>query len=191
MNGRSQAVRLPAEFRFEGKEVYIERQGDTVILRPKPESLGQWLEDFYVDRLRQSYGHLENLRACKSDLTKLEDLRAATQGRELDSVICLNVVEHIEDDVKVLRNFHDILKPGGRALVLVPHDPTNFTDVDKTLGHFRRYTREELSAKAEEAGFIVKKCFGFNRVGGLGWRVSGKILRKKTLSVGRCKPLSF
>jgi antitoxin VapB len=36
MNGRSQAVRLPAEFRFSGREVLIERQGDAVILRPKP-----------------------------------------------------------------------------------------------------------------------------------------------------------
>ena len=36
MNGRSQAVRLPAEFRFSGREVYIERQGDAVILRSKP-----------------------------------------------------------------------------------------------------------------------------------------------------------
>jgi antitoxin VapB len=36
MNGRSQAVRLPAEFRFSGREVFIERQGDAVILRPKP-----------------------------------------------------------------------------------------------------------------------------------------------------------
>jgi antitoxin VapB len=48
MNGRSQAVRLPAEFRFEGKEVYIEKQGDAVILRPKIETLSQWLEDFYA-----------------------------------------------------------------------------------------------------------------------------------------------
>ncbi|BCU07691.1 antitoxin [Allochromatium tepidum] len=47
MNGRSQAVRLPAEFRFEGKEVYIERQGEAVILKPKAESLADWLESFY------------------------------------------------------------------------------------------------------------------------------------------------
>jgi antitoxin VapB len=43
MNGRSQAVRLPAEFRFEGDEVYIEREGDKVVLRPKPRG---W-EDFF------------------------------------------------------------------------------------------------------------------------------------------------
>ncbi len=43
MNGRSQAVRLPAEFRFDGDEVYIERDGDKVILRSKPQG---W-EDFF------------------------------------------------------------------------------------------------------------------------------------------------
>lgn len=48
MNGRSQAVRLPAEFRFEGKEVYIEREGDRVILRPKLEDLGQWMTEFFA-----------------------------------------------------------------------------------------------------------------------------------------------
>ena len=43
-NGRSQAVRLPAEFRFSTHEVFIERQGDTIVLRPKPES---W-DDFFA-----------------------------------------------------------------------------------------------------------------------------------------------
>lgn len=46
MNGRSQAVRLPAEFRFSGREVFIERRGDAVILRPKPEG---W-DDFFARR---------------------------------------------------------------------------------------------------------------------------------------------
>lgn len=56
-NGRSQAVRLPAEFRFPGKEVFIERQGDVVILRPKPEGWDDFFakasavpEDFLADR---------------------------------------------------------------------------------------------------------------------------------------------
>lgn len=48
MNGRSQAVRLPAEYRFAGKEVYIERQGDAVVLRPIAPSLGDWLAAFYA-----------------------------------------------------------------------------------------------------------------------------------------------
>ena len=48
MNGRSQAVRLPAEFRFAGKEVFIERDGDKVILRAKPEDLSQWMSDYFA-----------------------------------------------------------------------------------------------------------------------------------------------
>ncbi len=44
MNGRSQAVRLPAEFRFAGREVFVERRGDAVLLTPKP--LG-W-DDFFA-----------------------------------------------------------------------------------------------------------------------------------------------
>jgi antitoxin VapB len=56
-NGRSQAVRLPAEFRFSTREVFIERQGDAVILRPKPESWDDFFSrpskvpaDFLADR---------------------------------------------------------------------------------------------------------------------------------------------
>lgn len=48
MNGRSQAVRLPAEFRFDCKEVFIERQGDGVVLRPKPENLKESLLEFFA-----------------------------------------------------------------------------------------------------------------------------------------------
>ncbi len=48
MNGRSQAVRLPAEFRFDCQEVFIEKQGDQVILRPKPQDLGKSLMEFFA-----------------------------------------------------------------------------------------------------------------------------------------------
>jgi len=47
-NGRSQAVRLPAEFRFEGKVVYVERVEGGVPLRPKPQTVADWLERFYA-----------------------------------------------------------------------------------------------------------------------------------------------
>lgn len=48
MNGRSQAVRLPAEFRFDCREVFIEKQGDAVVLRPKPTNLGKSLAEFFA-----------------------------------------------------------------------------------------------------------------------------------------------
>jgi glycosyltransferase involved in cell wall biosynthesis len=142
-------------------------------------------EDFYVDRIAQAYGHLENLEVGRADLTEKVDIDRAANGKPFDTIICLNVIEHIREDETVLRNFYSSLAPGGRAIILVPHDPTLYSAVDKTLGHFRRYTRKELASKMESAGFRVLRTWGFNRVGGLGWRISGKVLRKKTLSAGQ------
>ncbi|MDK2970849.1 MAG: hypothetical protein PWP23_604 [Candidatus Sumerlaeota bacterium] len=140
------------------------------------------LDDFYVDRLGQAYGYLSNFSVQRADLTSPADLQKAIASNPVDSVICLNVLEHIDSDREVLNHLYDVLKPGGRAVVLVPHDPSLFCGIDETLGHFRRYTRKELSAKMEEAGFKIVKCWGFNRFGALGWRISGKFLGKKTIS---------
>ncbi|MEO8376189.1 MAG: glycosyltransferase [Candidatus Sumerlaeota bacterium] len=142
-------------------------------------------EKFYVDRIQQAYGHLGNFRVLQADLTQIADFDKAAQGQLFDSVFCINVAEHIEDDRLVFRNFHKYLRDGGYAIILVPHDPKLYTAVDRVLGHHRRYTKKELRGKLEAEGFAVEKCFGFNRVGGFGWWFSGKVLRKKTLSTGQ------
>jgi glycosyltransferase involved in cell wall biosynthesis len=138
-------------------------------------------EDFYVERLRTAYGHMENLTVGRADLTQIGDITRWSGNKPFDSVFCINVLEHIEADETVLKNFHSVLKPGGHAIILVPNDPDLYSEVDRTLGHFRRYTQRELREKLERAGFRVVKTSGFNRVGGLGWRLSG-MMGKTTLS---------
>src|SRR5262249_23578776 len=101
------------------------------------------IEQFYIERLRQRFGHLSNLSFRDLDLSQMENCSDLRQAR-LDTVICINVLEHIEDDAKVLRNFYQLLQPGGHALLLVPTDPRLYTGVDRALGHFRRYTHDEL-----------------------------------------------
>jgi glycosyltransferase involved in cell wall biosynthesis len=144
------------------------------------------LDPFYVERLNQRYGHLANLSFHEADLSQLENCSQLRQAK-LDTVVCINVLEHIEDDEKVLRNFYQLLRPGGHALLLVPADPRLYSAVDKTLGHYRRYTREEMVAKMQQAGFDVVESKGFNRLGSLGWFVSGKVLGRTTLSAGQMK----
>lgn len=144
------------------------------------------LDPFYVERLRQRFGHLSNLSFHELDLGELDDCSDLRQAR-LDTVVCINVLEHIEDDANVLKNFFQLLRPGGHALVLVPADPRLYTGVDKALGHFRRYTVQELAAKMRRAGFEVVETKGFNRLGSLGWYVSGKLLGRTTLSPGQMK----
>lgn len=143
-------------------------------------------DPFYVNRLRQRYESLSNLSFYGRDLTRLEncpDLRL----ERLDTIVCINVLEHIDDDAQVLRNFFELLQPGGNAILLVPAGPWLYTGVDATLGHFRRYERQELTSKLEAAGFEVVASKDFNRLGSLGWFISGKLLGRKTLTAGQMK----
>jgi glycosyltransferase involved in cell wall biosynthesis len=142
-------------------------------------------ERFYVERLSDKYGHLANLRCLCGDLTDPGDLDEAGRDGLFDTILCLNVLEHVERDTDVLERFSGLLKPGGRAIILVPHNPANYTDVDRTLGHVRRYSRRELGEKLARAGFDVRDIRGFNRAGGFGWWFSGKVLRRKSLAGGQ------
>jgi SAM-dependent methyltransferase len=102
-------------------------------------------------------------------------------AESMDTVVCLNVLEHIEDDMQGLRNIHSVLRRDGRAIVLVPHGQEIFGTLDVALGHYRRYSHEELKGKMERAGFRVEKILNFNRISRPGWYVSGRILKRTTL----------
>jgi len=138
------------------------------------------LDPFYVEMNRRRYGHLENVRTVSADLSDPACV-AAVRGERIDTIISLNVVEHIERDEDTLRNFRDMLEPGGHAIVLVPAHPWLYTPCDKALGHFRRYRPEELTEKFARAGFEVVSARQFNRLGVLGWWASG-VLGKQELT---------
>ena len=99
----------------------------------------------------------------------------------MDTVICLNVLEHIEDDRVGLTNIFSALDHGGRAIVLVPEGQSVFGTIDVALGHFRRYSEAELKSKMEATGFEVEQIIRFNRVSRPAWFVSGRILKRTSL----------
>jgi SAM-dependent methyltransferase len=90
-----------------------------------------------------------------------------------DTVVCLNVLEHLDDPAPVLRNFYSALAPGGRVILLVPRGPSRFNSLDRALGHRLRYTRERLREALVAAGFEIEAMFDFNRAGVFGWRLNG------------------
>lgn len=99
-----------------------------------------------------------------------------------DTVVCLNVLEHVEDDRSALAHMRQCLRAGGMAVVLVPQDPEIFGSLDEVLEHKRRYTKEELSTKMHAAGFRLAKLIEFNRATRPGWWLNSKILRRGTIS---------
>jgi SAM-dependent methyltransferase len=109
---------------------------------------------------------------------------------QFDTVVCLNVVEHIDDDVTALSNIRKRLDKNGRAIVLVPSGPGLYGTLDKVLGHFRRYTREQLVDVCRRAGFTVEKMLTFNRIGSPGWWLNGRILKRETFGLGQIKMLN-
>ena len=101
-------------------------------------------------------------------------------AQSFDTVLCLNVLEHIEDDLRALRAMHDVLDPGGRLVLLVPALARLYGSLDRALDHFRRYERADLLDKLAAAGFTIEASRFFNLIGVIGWYVNSRILRRTT-----------
>jgi glycosyltransferase involved in cell wall biosynthesis len=135
------------------------------------------VDPLYLATLKNLTADRPYLEARYTDVTDLETFPRVDGG--FDSVVCLNVIEHVDDDVGALANVRSVLSPGGRAVVLVPAGPWNLGTLDESLGHRRRYTAESLKAVAEAAGLRVREVVPFNRISSIPWWVNGKLLRKR------------
>jgi SAM-dependent methyltransferase len=98
-----------------------------------------------------------------------------------DRAISINVLEHVEADRAALENMARSLRPGGSCLLLVPAHPSLYSSLDRNLTHFRRYSRDGLSALARSAGLEPIRLVHFNPLGALGWWLNGKLLRREAL----------
>jgi glycosyltransferase involved in cell wall biosynthesis len=112
-------------------------------------------------------------------------------GPSFDTGVCLNVLEHIDEDVVALQNIRKVLEAGGRAIILVPCGPRLYGTLDEVLGHMRRYTEAQLTSAATQAGFCVESVLQFNKAGVLGWWLNGRVLRKQTFDLGQIRMLNF
>ena len=106
---------------------------------------------------------------------------------QFDTVLCLNVLEHIGDDVDALVRMRRMLKPGGRAIVLVPALPCIYGPIDQAMGHLRRYTLGSLKQAFDRAGLVVERGRYMNLAGVLGWWWYNRVLRKRRISGGAAR----
>ena len=136
------------------------------------------IDDEHLARQRVRFRGRPNLEIRRCDLCCPEDF-TDFQGK-FDTVVCLNVVEHVKDDLTALRNIRSALAPGGRAIILVPQDQAVYGTLDEVLGHFRRYSDAQLRARMEEAGFVMERTLHFNRMTRPGWWFNGRVLRRRS-----------
>ena len=137
-------------------------------------------DPLYIEMLTWRFGHLENVRTLKTDLADSASYEHLKSER-IDTIICLNVLEHIKEDERVLRGYYDLLEPGGHAIVLVPAHMWLYGPCDEAIGHERRYTQTELHTKMQAAGFEIVQMGEFNRLGVPGWWLN-KMLGRRDLN---------
>lgn len=101
-------------------------------------------------------------------------------GEQWDLVICMNVLEHIEDDRGALAHLWSLVAGGGTLFLLVPAHQALFTPFDAESGHFRRYNRRRMLELMGDAGVVpaARRAFYFNSIGALGYWAVYKVLRK-------------
>ncbi len=131
-----------------------------------------------LDALRERFADRPGVRIAYCDLARDDALAFAEC--EIDTVISLDVLEHLEDDLHVLQTFWTVLQPGGRLLLKVPAHPFLYGAIDEASLHFRRYRRRDLRVVLERAGFCVERIAYMNMAATAPYFVKSRLLRRRT-----------
>lgn len=130
-----------------------------------------------VKALKKKFAHRKKIHPMALDITR--EVPKNLVGL-FQNVLAINVLEHIKNDVVALKTMRSLLTDGGRLFLLVPAKQFAYTKLDKSLGHYRRYEKEDLTRKLTKAGFLVEKIYFFNPVGLVGWIARDKMTRDHT-----------
>jgi 2-polyprenyl-3-methyl-5-hydroxy-6-metoxy-1,4-benzoquinol methylase len=115
------------------------------------------------------------------------DLYESFPGDDLyDTVIILNVIEHLQNDLEALRTLRQRLVPGGHIIIMVPAMQFLYGSLDRAFGHYRRYNKKGMQKLVEEIPFKVVANQYVNVIGMLGWHFYGRILKSEQLPQQLC-----
>lgn len=131
--------------------------------------------------LQKRFSDDNNIVSLKGDIADTELLKLSAY--KPDTVVCINVLEHVQDDMAALSNMFHMLGHGGRLALLVPAYQFLYGSIDRVVGHHRRYDKKELQNKLAGAGFAVEDLFYMNSLGVFGWFLNNRILKKDNESV--------
>jgi len=132
-----------------------------------------------IEIISQNFSAHKNFKALNMDVIDEKVPSLAAEG--IDTILCLNLLEHIEDDVKALNNLHSTLSEDGRLIILVPVIEWLFGSMDKADNHFRRYSKSEINNKLARTNFYIEKQFYMNLLGIAGWYLNGKVFKNRVV----------
>jgi SAM-dependent methyltransferase len=137
-------------------------------------------DPLHLHALRNRFLRTPNVVVQRIDPEVLEDL--AGMESCFDTVLCLNVLEYLEDPGYAVNLLRDTLKPGGSLLVLVPQGPGLYGTLDQSLGHKRRYSAKDARRLLESENFTVETIYNFNKAGTLPWLAYSRLFGSKNIN---------
>ncbi|MCL6507677.1 MAG: glycosyltransferase [Bryobacteraceae bacterium] len=137
-------------------------------------------DPLYLHTLRNRFLRTPNVEVRRLDPARPEDFCGFHE--EFDTVLCLNVLEHLDEPRATLAALWKALRPGGCLLVLVPQSPALYSDLDRTLGHKRRFEARQLRSLLEGAGFRLEAVRELNKIGAPAWWLYGKVMRRRAIN---------
>jgi SAM-dependent methyltransferase len=126
-----------------------------------------------VHSLKQRFSNEKNIFYNVLDVAKKQKKLV----RFFSTIFAINVLEHIKNDEDALKNMNQLLKKGGKLVLLVPAKQFAYSKLDRELGHFRRYEKKELLDKLTNTGYKIEKIYFFNIVGLISWYFRDKVKR--------------
>jgi SAM-dependent methyltransferase len=140
------------------------------------------IEDEHLRTLKGKFKDFENVVVRKIDL--VSDDCQKLNDYNIDTVVGINVLEHVGPHLEAMRNIYKALQPGGRFLFIGPHHPFLYGSLDKHANHFRRYTRQQLISSLNKIGFKIEKIFVFNLLAAFNWFLQSRVFKRKIISSG-------
>jgi len=136
-----------------------------------------------VARMRERFSSQPNVVPLQMDIAGPE--LVGLSRYEADTIVCINVLEHILDDAAALSNMNAILQTGGKLFLLVPAFEFLLGTIDRVVGHHRRYGKKELAGKLGVAGFKIHDLYFMNMIAVFGWFLNNRILKRQEESLSQ------
>lgn len=99
-----------------------------------------------------------------------------------DFILCMNVMEHVEDDKNFFRKLTGLLKKNGVLFLLVPSHMFLYSNFDKAAGHFKRYAKKDMNSADLPSGIKLIDQYYFNMIGALGYWAVYKALKSGNIN---------
>lgn len=131
-----------------------------------------------IDLVKNRYAGKKNINFITADINENE-LIPKLKEYGIDTIFCINLLEHIENDIQIMKNLLEIIPKDGTLCLFVPALNFNFGTLDILDGHYRRYDKRSLLDILDKSKVDILKMYYLNAIGALVWFIKGRVLRQK------------